>query len=94
MPRGSAEQIADIVVLADAAHRRPRRRRSDERAQPGGAADRLALMGRGLLHPAAVNMRSLVLCLFVVFAALALGGCPVFTRGSGVGRPIADGQQP
>jgi predicted small secreted protein len=39
-------------------------------------------------------MRALVLCLFVVLAGLALGGCPVFTRGAGEGRPIADGQQP
>jgi len=32
------------------------------------------------------------LIVFVVFAALALGGCPVFTRGAGEGRPIVDGQ--
>ncbi len=38
-------------------------------------------------------MRALVLTLFVLFAALALGGCPVFTRGAGEGRPIVDGQQ-
>jgi hypothetical protein len=38
-----------------------------------------------------VNMR-LFLVVFVVFAALALGGCPVFTRGAGEGRPIVDGQ--
>jgi hypothetical protein len=34
----------------------------------------------------------LFLVVFVVFAALALGGCPVFTRGAGEGRPIVDGQ--
>ena len=34
------------------------------------------------------NMRVLVLALFVVFAALALGGCPIFTRGAGEGRPL------
>jgi hypothetical protein len=34
----------------------------------------------------------LFLFVFVVFAALALGGCPVFTRASGQGRPIEDGQ--
>jgi hypothetical protein len=33
------------------------------------------------------------LVVFVVLSALALGGCPVFTRGAGEGRPIADGQQ-
>lgn len=37
-------------------------------------------------------MRALALALFVIFAALTLGGCPVFTRGAGEGRPIADGQ--
>lgn len=40
-----------------------------------------------------MNMRAFALTLFVVFAALTLGGCPVFTRGAGEGRPIVDGQQ-
>jgi hypothetical protein len=38
-------------------------------------------------------MRVLLLSLFVVFAAVTLGGCPVFTRGAGEGRPLEDTQR-
>ncbi len=43
-----------------------------------------------------VRMRPIVLSLFVLFSvlmsALVLAGCPVFTRGSGEGRPLETGQ--
>ena len=37
-------------------------------------------------------MRAFALSLFVLISALALAGCPVFTRGTGEGRPLETGQ--